>query len=1069
MRILYFEPYSLKRRHLLVMECIERIKQGKTALYILPSREAMFDVRRLFCERLGGIFNCCIFGFDDLERMLLEKELRKRRIIGDTEKRVILRRLVEGLSEDNFFRQVRYKQGFLNLMIDTIRLLKRSCIVPDEFLARTSGLGGRLFEKCKGVYEIYRLYENFKSCKGLMDVDDISIKAIEACKDARVLKSIGIIVIDGFVNVDPVNLKLVSSIIESNPDIPIYVNVPFKNDYNREFVMEGIIKDFEGLGFERVETDTDAGCGLEELAGKLYSGLASVSIDARSLQVLNSPCIDHEIRTVAKQIKRLVYDSKVNPSDIAVVVADMDGYREKVIKVFAEYGIPLKAKRQNSLMSVPLIKDIMSLLKFAFYPDEKDSAFVSTVTSKYLLPFNALYREEFEGSKLLAIAQSVLVECSGQPEAYFAEFLKKYKEAVQDEAARLDMEEYISSITQFFGKLESLMNTPNTSPAELFHIFNQLLKRLNLEDKILKLYSYGLLEMELWLRDMDALNRMLEALEQLHKAYEYHVSEGGIAALHHVVQDVISVLSEQPAVDLDADRGGVRLIIPDLIRGQQYHTVFVMGLNEGIFPVGSSGAGIFDGYQADRLLEAGINLRPWRWELEREKIRFNACISSAKQGLYLSYRTADEDGRVMNPSPFIEEILSTLDEQSRRLVVTQPVTMRDRMSFDQPPCSEREAAKVLALRLRADREEGNSEGEAPVREARNRLRYLAHAADIEFSREFYPQFNSYDGKLVQQNLKQQDFEYVFSASQLNSYVRCPFVYFAQRVLDVEVENDVAEQLMDVGNFYHSVLKDYYRDNDDVLTPNMQRLDSIFFEKVQSLCIDYVLPPLRDFVVKRMYSTLEAFIVYQARSMARYHEVTKRILKPVMLEEVFETRIAGGSAIIRGVVDRVDMEVDAKGQFTGRYIIYDYKKNKIMSGYGKKDRSVIRACIEGSDFQLPLYYVAVDEMIKKRFSIERPECLALLYYSIEKLKCDGIVRKDIKNALFESRKGPRVVPAKGNMQVVLSWNLEEAARIINRIRQGHFMPQKECPSGGFGCTYSGMCRYDQARMARKEWL
>ncbi|MDN5277478.1 MAG: ATP-dependent helicase/nuclease subunit [Clostridiales bacterium] len=1058
MRILYFEPYSCKRRHALVVECIERIKQGQTALYILPSREAMFDVRRLFAEQMGGIFNCHVFGFDDLERMILENELRKKRVIDDTEQRVILRQLVEGLSEDNFFRRVRYKQGFLNLMIDTIRLFKRSCVTPDEFWVRTSSFHGRLLEKCRGVYEIYQQYERFKARRNLMDIEDISIEAIKACKDARILKATGVIVIDGFVNVDPVNLNLVSSIMESHPDIPIYVNVPFKNDYNREFVMEEIVKDFEGLGFERVEAGVDAGSNLEELARRLYSGGASVRIDGESLQILNSPCIDHEIRTAARRIKGLIQDSNVNPSDIAVVVADMDGYRDKVLEVFREYGIPIKARRQNGLVSIPLIKDIISLLKFVLYQEERDSAFVSIVTSKYLLPFDVLHHEGFEVARLLAIAERILGEYSGQPGMYFAEFLKGYAETAQDDAARAGMEEYIGVVTEFLSRLESLVNAQNSSPVELFQLFNELLKRLNIEDKISKLYSHGLLDVELWLRDIEAVSRMLDALERLYKAYGQYASEGGIATLQQAVHDVISALSEQQPADLSAERGGVRLIIPDLIRGQRYHAVFVLGLNESIFPVGGSGVGIFDGCEADRLFEVGINLRPLWWELEREKIRFNACISSARKSLYLSYRTADEGGSVMIPSPFIDEVLSTLDEQTRRAVVAQHVSMRDRMAFDEKPCSAREAIKAFSLHMRNAQGGRRIDWKVPADEAANRLRYSAYAADIEFSREFCPQFDSYDGRLTLPRLKQQDLEYAFSASQLNSYVWCPFTYFAQRVLDIQAEDDAAERSMGIGSFYHSVLKAYYQDNDDVLTPDMQRFNAIFFEQAQDLHLDHVLPPLKDFALKQLHSVLENFIIHDARSMARYYEVTGRILKPVMLEEFFETTIDGCSAVIRGVADRVDMEADAKGRFTGRYIIYDYKKSGIKS---------IKECIEGTDFQLPLYHAAVDEMIKRRFGVKNPECLALLYYSIEKLEWNGIIRKDIKNALFEGKKGPRTTPAKGNMQVVLSWSLKEAAKVIDRIRQGYFMPQKECPAGIFGCAYSGMCRHDQARMARKE--
>ena len=1060
MRTLYFEPYSPKRRHALVMECIERIKQGQTAFYILPSREAMFDVRRLFVERMGGIFNCHVFGFDDLERMVLERELRRKRVIDDTEKRVILRQLVDGLSEDNFFRQVRYRQGFLDLMIDTIRLCKRSCIMPDEFLARTSSFGGRLLEKCRGVYEIYREYERFKARKGLMDIEDISIEAIGACRTAGILQNTGIIVIDGFVNVDPVNLKLVSSIMESHPDIPIYVNVPFRNAHNREFVMGEIIEDFEGLGFERVEADSDADCGLGELGEKLYSGVASVKIDGGNLQILNSPCIDHEIRTAAKHIKRLIRDSKVNPSDVAVVVADMEGYRDKVIDVFAEYGIPVKAKRRNGLMSIPLIKDITSLLKYVLYHEERDGAFVSIVTSKYLLPFDVLSHEGFEGSRLLAIARDAIAEYSGQPKAYFAEFLKRYTETAQDDVARVGMEKYISAVTRFLSGLEGLLNSPHSSPMELFHLLNGFLKEFDVEDKVTKLYSCGMLDMELWLRDIETVSRMLDALERLYRVYGQYASEGGITGLQHAIQDIISALSEQRVADIGTDRGGVRLITPDLIRGQRYHSVFVLGLNEGIFPVGSGGAGIFDDYETDMLFRAGINFRPLWWELEREKIRFNACISSARKSLCLSYRTADEDGSVMNPSPFIDEVLSALDEQSRKSVVAPPVSMRDRMAFADPPCSQREAMKVLALHLRSAGVARRADLIAPAEGVADRLRYSAHAADMEFSREFCPQFDSYDGRLTLPSFKQQDWGYVFSASQLNSYVRCPFDYFAQRVLDVQAEDDAAEQFMGIGSFYHSVLKAYYRDNDDVAMPDMQRLNTVFLEQVQNLPLNHILPPLREFAVRQLYLTLEAFVIHHARSMARYREVTGRILKPVMLEEVFQTKMDGGSATIRGVVDRVDMEVDPKGRFTGRYIIYDYKKGGIKN---------IRECIEGSDFQLPLYYAAVNEMIRGRFGIEKPECLALLYCSIEKLEWNGIIRKDVKNALFEARRGPRITPAKGNMQVVLSWSLKEAAKVIDRIRQGCFMPQKECPAEIFGCTYRGMCRHDQGRMARKEWV
>ena len=53
--------------------------------------------------------------------------------------------------------------------------------------------------------------------------------------------------------------------------------------------------------------------------------------------------------------------------------------------------------------------------------------------------------------------------------------------------------------------------------------------------------------------------------------------------------------------------------------------------------------------------------------------------------------------------------------------------------------------------------------------------------------------------------------------------------------------------------------------------------------------------------------------------------------------------------------------------TGRFIIYDYKKGGVKG---------IKECIEGSDFQLPLYYPAFINILKDAFGIEQPDCLAL---------------------------------------------------------------------------------------------
>jgi hypothetical protein len=266
-------------------------------------------------------------------------------------------------------------------------------------------------------------------------------------------------------------------------------------------------------------------------------------------------------------------------------------------------------------------------------------------------------------------------------------------------------------------------------------------------------------------------------------------------------------------------------------------------------------------------------------------------------------------------------------------------------------------------------------------------------------------------------------------------------------------------MLDTGTFYHAVLKAYHMGNQNPYEPDIERLNTIFDEMAERLTFDSVPAPLKKFIQEELLMVLQNFIIYDAKNMTRYYQTTGCTLKQVMLEEPFKMTVGKGNSVLKGVADRIDLEVDHEGSYTGRFIIYDYKKGGIKS---------IKECIEGSDFQLPLYNSAFKNILKEKFHIVQPECLALLYYSIEKLEWNGIIRKDMKKALFEGRKGTKSTPDKANMEAVLSWAENEATVVIDRIRKGHFMLPKECPASSmFGCFYSGMCRYDRTRLAQKE--
>jgi len=1052
-KVLHYEAFACTKRLALVKECANTIHEGLHVLYILPSREAMFHVRRLFTKELGGIFGCHIIGFADLEKQLMKDDYNGNTVIRDLEKQILLQQVLLKIPQATIFDKVKEKPGFIKLLIHTIRQIKRLNVLPPEFLSKTAFLKGDILKKCQGLHAIYICYEEMKAEKGLMDIDDISLQAVDACKNTKLFENVGRIVIDGFINIDPVNVNLLKNIIKQYPEIDICANVPYRNPNNEQFLRNEVLKDWDKLGFNKVTsadvTTNQDHSQLTVIANRLYSGAGNIKINMDMLKISNSPCMDHEIRAAAGEIKALIQKQSIKPSDIAVITADVTSYRSKVHEVFREYGIPLQIKENFPLSSIPVIKDIVGMWKLGM-PNEKQSAILSLITSKYLLPEVVLVCENFETSRLFKMAEIVFK--TGQGDDFGGAFMNRYAEDNENEAAIEAMGAYVTIVTNFENMLMA-------EPSNALNGFKVLMDGLHIEKNISALYREGVLTGELWLRNVGALKEFFSLVDRIVVAYIKYGAHSAHLEHEVIIKDMLDLLVGLEIGDVSRDSGGVRLIAPDLAKGQDYDAVFLLGVNEGAFPALGDSI-LFNNDEVKALFDLGINLGFQDWELEREKLRFNSCIAAARNKLYLSYRTADEDGSIMIPSPFVDEIKAVLDKGRTEGVVLKPISMRDRMSCDSEAYSLSEAVKQTSARLKS--KDGLAH-EGVNHQVRKKLDYLPHVASVEFSREYGREFDIYDGKLNNHILVQENANYGFSASQLNHYSRCPFTYFAEKVLGIAVENKSMRERMDTGIFYHAVLKVYYEDNENYLEPDSNRLIDIFnnilVEMAADMTFDSVPAYLKRFIKEELLMVLQDFIVYDAKNMSRYYETTGCHLKPVLLEEPFKTTLKKeGYGILSGVADRIDLEIDNNGKYTGRFILYDYKKGKING---------IKQCIEGNDFQLSLYYIAFNKIIQEKFKIAKAECIALLYYSIENLDRNGIIRKDIKKALFEGTKGTKSTPDKANMEVVLSWVEEESMMVINNIRKGIFMPLKQCPAvGNYDCLYKGMCRYDRMRLSQK---
>jgi ATP-dependent helicase/DNAse subunit B len=109
---------------------------------------------------------------------------------------------------------------------------------------------------------------------------------------------------------------------------------------------------------------------------------------------------------------------------------------------------------------------------------------------------------------------------------------------------------------------------------------------------------------------------------------------------------------------------GVLLADPLEIRARRFRAVAVCGLQDGELP-GRPVPEPFldDGARASLARASGLVLPRHEDVLARERSLFYACVSRPEEALLLSFRSSDEDGDPLQPSPFVEDVRALFTEE----------------------------------------------------------------------------------------------------------------------------------------------------------------------------------------------------------------------------------------------------------------------------------------------------------------------------------------------------------------------------------------------------------------------
>lgn len=486
--------------------------------------------------------------------------------------------------------------------------------------------------------------------------------------------------------------------------------------------------------------------------------------------------------------------------------------------------------------------------------------------------------------------------------------------------------------------------------------------------------------------------------------------------------------------------GAIRAASVDELEGCRASFVLLIGLSEGTFPRRSA-AELFlttrPGEQPSAEAKRGHAM---------EMLRFLRVLGAADQGALLVYPTTDAKGQPLLRAGFLDELLGGLSPEVASKIHEShsrfhpalldgeelAVSAADRLILASALAGERqELAQLRALAADPTRAEALAGAAAALRalDARRRGNPLGayegliadETAIAEIAQSFGP-------------------DYPFSPSQLETYLNCPFQFFARHVLHLkptEEHDELDEDFTERGSRLHHILEEFERlmlDADDETTIE-DLLDEVITRalarKLDGMSdLDQGLHEIETRQIKR---SLDLYIEQ------REQYLNESSSKPAHLEygfgeaEVFDVALGDETIRIQGFIDRVDLVATTAGS---AFRVIDYKSGKPPSG---------KEVTDGWMVQLPLYAMAVER---------------LLFGDDDGLGPPEMGYWGLKEAGYKS------INFKTTWEEIKRTTLERVSETLHRLRSGAFVVAPRRDHCENYCEYRNVCRIRQVRAAGK---
>jgi ATP-dependent helicase/DNAse subunit B len=393
-----------------------------------------------------------------------------------------------------------------------------------------------------------------------------------------------------------------------------------------------------------------------------------------------------------------------------------------------------------------------------------------------------------------------------------------------------------------------------------------------------------------------------------------------------------------------APNAGVQILDVMSSRGLYFDAVFLLGLNEKLFPRLIREDPFLPDAARSALAQAlGARLPRKMDGFQEERLLFELVVRSAEKRLHLSCQRSDEEGKALVVSLYLHDFLQRNGLELQRL----PRTWTEKLHA--VPLNTL-TPKEVSIAMHRDQQD--IDALYPLLGWNRDL--MHHLLKSQSEIEGFGPLGPHDGLIGKDHpLARMLLQEGLSPHTLKDLAECPFKVYGRKVLALQPDEADADQgeLTNTGRgkLIHEILETFHRGPTDPWEERLNAIASDVFRRVER---DYpdLYPLAWQAEKERVLAMLRRFVPLDLA------QIRATGMRPTHFETSLSEEING--LRLQGRIDRLDIKTGAEPAFR----VVDYKTG---SGGIKKGESIETAIIKGKSFQLPVYLLLAKAWLEKQ--------------------------------------------------------------------------------------------------------